>query len=387
MQYTSKDETAVCNLASINLATYVDAGTRTFDYEKLHEVVKCATNNLNRVIDITFYPTTKCKLSNLRHRPIAIGVSGLANVFAMMDIAFESDEAANVNQNIFETIYHAALEKSNEIAIQRGNIYLGGEEYSKNKSLFDTIDNIIAEEEMNKLPQHLSGSYSSFVGSPISKGIFQFDMWENGAPGNTRYDWDSLRESIIANGIRNSLLTAPMPTASTSQIFAVNECFEPFTSNMYSRRTKSGTFVMINKYLIQDLIDMNLWSIELKNNIIEHQGSIQHLLNENISEHMKNKYKTVWEMSMKSIINMSLSRGRFCDQSQSMNIWIESPSYQVLTNMFMYGWKRGAKTGLYYLRRKGPAQSQQFTIEPKEKETKQKKEVDDDEDVCEMCSA
>jgi ribonucleotide reductase alpha subunit len=368
-EYSDENETAVCNLASIALPSFVDIKTKQFDYDKLHSVTKVVTNNLNKVIDINFYPTEKTRRSNMRHRPIGIGVQGLADTFILMDIPFQSEEAKEVNKLIFETIYHASLERSNEISIER------------KEALNNTENDIkITEEETTKLKQEHKGAYSSFTDSPISNGIFQFDMW-NVKPSE-RYDWNKLRNSIIYHGIRNSLLVAPMPTASTSQILGFNECFEPFTSNIYTRRTLAGEFVIVNKYLIKELIDMNLWNDKIKNNIIANKGSIQQLTM--LSEHMRNKYKIVWEIPMKHIIDMAADRGAFICQSQSLNLWIEDPAYNTLTSMHFYSWKKGLKTGIYYLRRKAKHQAQQFTIEP---ETKEIQNNDEHDEICEMCSA
>ena len=340
IEYSDANETAVCNLASIALPPFVNEKTKEFDYAKLHEVTKVVTNNLNRVIDINFYPTEKTKTSNFKHRPIGIGIQGLADAFILMDIPFHSEAAKEVNKLIFETIYHGALEKSNESSI-------------------------------------LLGAYSSFEGSPASKGILQFDMW-NTSPSE-RYDWTTLKESIIKNGLRNSLLVAPMPTASTSQILGFNECFEPFTSNLYSRRTLAGEFVVINKYLMKELIQLGQWNEQIKNNIIANKGSVQQLTV--LSEHIREKYKIVWEMPMKHLIDMAADRGAFICQSQSLNLWMEDPTYNSLTSMHFYSWKKGLKTGIYYLRRKAKHQAQQFTIEPDAKESEEKDEI------CEMCSA
>jgi ribonucleoside-diphosphate reductase alpha chain len=342
IQFSDDKETAVCNLASIALPTFVNTETKLFNYDKLHEVTKVVTNNLNRVIDINFYPTEKTKTSNFRHRPIGIGVQGLADTFVLMDIPFHSEEAKMVNKLIFETIYHASLERSNEIAISQG-------------------------------------SYSSFKGSPASKGILQFDMWSK-EPTNDRYNWDALKQSIMIYGLRNSLLVAPMPTASTSQILGFNECFEPFTSNLYSRRTLAGEFVVINKYLMKDLIQLGLWNEQIKNNIIANKGSVQQLTV--LSDHLRNKYKIVWEIPMKHVIDMAADRGAFICQSQSLNLWVEDPTYNTLTSMHFYSWKQGLKTGIYYLRRKAKHQAQQFTIEPESKKTSE-----EHDEICEMCSA
>jgi len=342
VQYSDDKETAVCNLASIALPAFVNEATKEFDYEKLHYVTKVVTNNLNRVIDINFYPTEKTKTSNFRHRPIGIGVQGLADAFIMMNIPFHSDEAKEVNKFIFETIYHAALEKSNELAIQYG-------------------------------------SYSSFDGSPVSQGILQFDMW-NKEPVPGRYDWTILKQSIITNGLRNSLLIAPMPTASTSQILGYNECFEPITSNLYSRRTLAGEFVVVNKYLMKELIQLGHWNEQIKNNIIANKGSVQQL--SMLSEEIRNKYKIVWEMPMKHLIDMAVDRGAYICQSQSLNLWLEDPTYNSLTSMHFYSWKQGLKTGIYYLRRKAKHQAQQFTIEPEQKDNTSERD-----EICESCSA
>ena len=372
IEYSDENETAVCNLASIALPAFVDEATKTFNYDKLHEVTKVVTSNLNRVIDINFYPTEKTRRSNLLHRPIGIGVQGLADAFIMMDIAYHSDEAKTVNKLIFETIYHAALERSNEIAIRIKN-------KSSCVSEFSTIVSDLSLKYSLKAEHR--GAYMSFEGSPASKGILQFDMW-NVEP-STRYDWNALKHSIMEHGMRNSLLLAPMPTASTSQILGYNECFEPLTSNIYSRRTLAGEFVLANKYLMKELIDLGLWNEKIKNNIIANKGSIQQLTM--LSEHIRNKYKIVWEMPMKHLIDMSADRGAFICQSQSLNLWLEDPNYNSLTSMHFYSWKQGLKTGIYYLRRKGKHQAQQFTLEPEKGETVEA--VEEEHDICEMCSA
>jgi ribonucleotide reductase alpha subunit len=367
-QYSDDKETAVCNLASIALPAYVNETTKQFDFTKLLEVTKVVTNNLNKVIDINFYPTEKTRVSNFKHRPIGIGVQGLADAFILMDIPFHSEEAKQLNKDIFETIYYGALLKSNEIAIER----------KTNPNL------IFTEDELTKLPAELKGSYSSFVGSPASQGILQFDMWHNfsGHSQTLGYDWAALKTSIINHGLRNSLLVAPMPTASTSQILGYNECFEPITSNIYSRRTMAGEFVLPNKYLMKDLIKMGLWNEEIKNNIIANKGSVQQLTI--LPQHIRNKYKIVWEIPMKHLIDMASDRGVYICQSQSMNLWMEDPVYNKLTSMHFYGWEKGLKTGIYYLRRKAKHQAQQFTIEPEIKKTNGQ---EDEEEICEMCSA
>ena len=381
IEYSDKNETAVCNLASIALPAFVDPLTKQFDYDKLHIVSKVVTNNLNRVIDINFYPTEKTKTSNFRHRPIGIGVQGLADTFILMDLPFHSEEAKEVNKLIFETIYHAALEKSNEISIERAKIIqeLLKEDHFKLLEFLNKFDNSILPSSKNtNTNENLLGTYSTFIGSPASKGILQFDMW-NVEPSN-RYDWATLKQSITQHGVRNSLLIAPMPTASTSQILGYNECFEPFTSNLYSRRTLAGEFVVVNKYLMRELIDLGLWNEQIKNNIIANKGSVQQLTV--LSQHIRNKYKIVWEMPMKHLIDMSADRGAFICQSQSLNLWLEDPTYNSLTSMHFYSWKKGLKTGIYYLRRKAKHQAQQFTIEPELKE-----QEDNNTEICDMCSA
>lgn len=328
IQYSDENETAVCNLASIGLPTFVDANG-VVDYAELHKVTKVVVNNLNRVIDVNYYPTPKTQRSNLRHRPVGIGVQGLADVFMLMNVPFHSDAAKLVNKHIFETIYHAALEKSCELA-QR------------------------------------DGPYETFAGSPASKGILQFDMW-NVDPTNDRYDWTALKQLIMTHGVRNSLLLAPMPTASTSQILGFNECIEPITSNIYNRRTLAGEFILTNKYLMNDLLKLDLWNEKIKNNIISNNGSVQHI--ETIPLEIREKYKTVWELPMKHLIDMSADRGAFICQSQSLNLWLEDPNYNTLTSMHFYSWSKGLKTGIYYLRRRARHQAQKFTIEPERKQS------------------
>jgi len=387
IEYSDDKETAVCNLASIALPTFVNKETKKFDYNKLHMVTKVVTNNLNKVIDVNFYPTEKTKTSNLRHRPIGIGVQGLADAFILLDIAFHSDQAKEVNKLIFETMYHAALEKSNELAYERtckGKKDFGFLKTQSEKNALgfcDLKDYDFIKEEIEKLDEDRCGSYSSFIGSPASQGILQYDMWQNFAGLSERYDWSKLKKSIIKHGLRNSLLIAPMPTASTSQILGFNECFEPLTSNLYSRRTLAGEFVVVNKYLMNELINVGQWNEQIKNNIIANKGSIQQLTN--LSEHLRNKYKIVWEMPMKHLIDMSADRGAFICQSQSLNLWMEDPVYNKLTSMHFYAWSQGLKTGIYYLRRKAKHQAQQFTIEPE----KNNQVVEQEDEICEMCSA
>jgi len=393
IQYSDKNETSVCNLASIGLPSFIDVENKTFDYEKLHSVVKVITRNLNKIIDKNYYPTYKTKLSNLSHRPVGIGVQGLADTFILMEVPFYSAQALIINELIFETIYHASLEESNNLARQRYEYFLNSsitdyDSLRKKSNNINLCDVLYENENMqllniefiklflnknhnekldvnntnviDNIPTYM-GAYSSFIGSPTSEGILQFDLW-NVVPKYNRYNWNLLKQNIIKYGIRNSLLVAPMPTASTSQILGFNECFEPFTSNIYSRSTMAGEFVVVNKYLMKELIDLNLWNDELKNSIISNKGSIQHLTN--ISQKIKDKYKIVWEIPMKHLIDMSAQRGAFICQSQSLNLWMEEPLYNKLTSMHFYSWQKGLKTGLYYLRRKGKHHAQQFTIEP-----------------------
>ncbi len=387
MQYSDPGETAVCNLASIALPTFVNEELKKIDFEGLHYVTKVITNNLNRVIDINYYPTEKTRRSNMRHRPIGIGIQGLADVFIMLDIPFYSDEAKELNKQIFETIYHAALSKSNELAKERYE-YFSSLNYNfvkvngvreMNQYELKAFNPHCARSQEELIKNTTCGSYSTFNGSPASQGILQFDMW-NVIPPSNRYNWDLLKEEIKTYGLRNSLLVAPMPTASTSQILGYNECFEPITSNLYSRRTLAGEFVVVNKYLMKELIKMGLWNEKIKNNIIANRGSVQQLTI--LPEHMRNKYKIVWEIPMKHIIDMSADRGAYICQSQSLNLWLEDPTYNTLTSMHFYSWSKGLKTGIYYLRRKAKHQAQQFTIEPEKK-----KNINEDDDICEMCSA
>jgi len=408
IEYSDKDETAVCNLASIALPSFVhmssphdmssppstqeqstcsetpqepcgavtggcdnlekkptfvfdfgqarfdfgqarfDFGQARFDFAKLHEVAKILTYNLNVVIDINYYPTEKTKVSNMRHRPVGIGVQGLADVFMMMGLPFESAEAKVLNKHIFETIYHAALERSCELAA-------------------------------------VFGPYETFAGSPASRGELQFDMWSN-VEDSGRYDWTALKERIKEKGLRNSLLVAPMPTASTSQILGFNECFEPITSNIYSRGTNAGQFLLSNKYLQKDLIRLGLWNENVKNNIVANNGSIQQI--DILPESLRNLYKTVWEIPMKTLIDLAVDRGAYICQSQSLNLWLEDPTYKSLTAMHYYSWKQGLKTGIYYLRRRARHQAQKFTIEPEKADYYANAGVEEeDEYVCEMCSA
>ena len=325
LEYTDKDETSVCNLASIALPKYVNKETKTFDYEKLHEVTKTVTKNLNRVIDRNFYPVETARRSNMKHRPIGLGVQGLADVFILCGLPFDCEESRLMNAHIFETMYHAALEASSELA-------------------------------------EVEGSYESFEGSPASQGILQPDMWEGETKFSGRYDWDAMRERVKTKGLRNSLLMAPMPTASTAQILGNNECFEPYTTNIYLRRTLAGEFVVVNNHLVNDLKKRGLWSKEMKDLMVKAGGSVQNIVD--IPDDIKNLYKTVWEISQKCIIDMAADRGQFIDQSQSMNLFMESPTMSKLSSMHMYAWKAGLKTGMYYLRSKAKARPIQFSLEP-----------------------
>ena len=428
----------------------------TFSHDTLQKVTEIVTENLNHIIDCNFYPTTKTYKSNMNHRPIGIGVQGLADTFAKMGMSFDSNEAQQLNKDIFETIYYGSLHRSCLLSKERnddierlklefifdlfGNkkdylewfipffkenyynkefVYFEQVSYEKKvgkditdiyhktkplmveifgKPFYQTISNYIENQfkkhkynydnyepldesykTLLRQPKHY-GAYSSYEGSPISKGKFQFDLW-NVTPSKN-HDWNALREMILEYGLRNSLCVAPMPTASTSQILSNNECFEPFTSNIYSRRTLAGEFVVINKYLMKELKDQQLWNPELKNQIIEQKGSIQKI--DSIPKEIKEKYKIVWDMSMKRLIDMAKDRGAYICQSQSMNLWMEDPNYKNLTSMHFYAWRSGLKTGIYYLRRKAKHQAQQFTIEP----TKQIDKPDDnhEDEVCEMCS-
>mgnify|MGYP003962828285 CR=1 FL=1 len=375
IEYSDSKETAVCNLASLGLSMYIN-DDKTFNYDKLHEVTKVVSNNLNKVIDINFYPTDKTKRSNMRHRPIGIGVQGLADVFAMMDIPYHSEEATIINKNIFETIYHASMEMSMEISKDRCIKIL--KEKHEGRYSDNGVLSLLNDYELHMEDKDYCGAYSTFEGSPLSEGIFQFDMW-NVTP-STRYDWTILKENVMKYGVRNSLLVAPMPTASTAQILGNNECFEPFTSNIYTRRTIAGEFIIVNKYLMRELINLKIWNEQIKNTIIANNGSIQQIVG--IPQHIKDKYKIVWEIPMKHLIDMARDRGAFICQSQSLNLWVEDPSYKTLTSMHFYSWEAGLKTGIYYLRRKAKHQAQQFTIEPDKKNNQE-----DEHEVCEMCSA
>jgi ribonucleoside-diphosphate reductase alpha chain len=320
MEYTAPDEVAVCNLASISLPKFVRED-RSFDFQRLYDIARVITKNLNKIIDINYYPIEEARNSNLRHRPIGIGVQGLADAFIMMRFPFESAEAKQLNKDIFETIYFAALTESNVLA--------------------------------EKL-----GTYSSYEGSPASMGELQFDMW--GVQPGPRWDWVALKNKIQAKGLRNSLLLAPMPTASTSQILGNNECFEPYTSNIYNRRTLSGEYIVVNKHLLKDLIGLGIWDNEMKHHLMAANGSVQEI--PGIPQELKDLYKTVWEISQKAIIDLSADRGAFICQSQSMNLFVENPNFGKLSSMHFYAWQKGLKTGMYYLRSKAASDPIKFTV-------------------------
>ena len=322
LEYTSPDEVAVCNLASISLPKFVNDGI--FDFERLHEVTRVITRNLNKIIDINYYPVPEAERSNFRHRPIGIGVQGLADAFSLMRMPFDGEEARQLNKDIFETIYNASLTESLELAKRDGH-------------------------------------YETFPGSPTSEGILQFDMWD--VVPSDRYDWDGLKKDIVEHGIRNSLLLAPMPTASTSQILGNNECIEPYTSNLYTRRTLSGEYIIVNKHLLNDLIERNLWGEEMKERLMASNGSIQDF--PDIPEDLKDLYKTVWEISQKVIIDMAADRGAYVCQSQSLNLFVANPNFGKLTSMHFYAWQKGLKTGMYYLRSKAAVDPIKFTLSEK----------------------
>jgi len=356
IEYSSPEETAVCNLASIALPTFANAKTKSFDFAKLREVVKVAVRNLNRVIDINFYPTPETHRSNMRHRPIGLGVQGLADVFAMMRAPWESERAADFNQRLFEHIYYAAVEASADIAATEG-------------------------------------AYETFAGSPMSQGQFQYDLWGT-VPLTERdgsLDWAALKAKVATHGVRNSLLVAPMPTASTSQILGFNECFEPFTSNIYTRRTLSGEFIIINKHLLRELIRLDIWSEDIKQQIIARNGSIQGI--DEIPPAIQSLYKTSWELKQKTLIDMAATRGAFICQSQSLNLFVADPTYAKLTSMHFYGWKKGLKTGIYYLRTRAPVMAQKFTVDPeleqaaRHSEDERRRKLHEADEGCVMCSS
>jgi ribonucleoside-diphosphate reductase alpha chain len=377
--YSSPEEIGVCNLASICLPTYIEDGV--FNFEKLHEITKVITKNLNKVIDKNFYPIEKARVSNLKHRPIGIGVQGLADVFIQLRLPFESDKAKQLNKDIFETIYHAATEASMELSKKRHQI-INDIKNINSKILDENISSYVNEFEKDIANPKYIGAYSSFEGSPISQGLFQFDLWD--AEPSARYDWDKLRTDIKEYGIRNSLLLSPMPTASTSQIMGFNESFEPFTNNIFQRKTLSGEFIVINKYLINDLISRGLWNKDLKDTIILHEGSVQNI--PEIDDELKAIYKTTWEIKQRNIIDMSADRGQYICQTQSLNIFMEEPDFQKLSSMHFYAHSKGLKTGSYYLRTRPKARTQQFTIDP-EFAKKKRRCVEENGDSCVLCSA
>ncbi|MNQ72546.1 Ribonucleoside-diphosphate reductase 1 subunit alpha [compost metagenome] len=321
IEYTSKDEVAVCNLASLALPRFVINGA--FDHQKLYDVTYQATLNLNKIIDHNYYPVQEAENSNMRHRPVGLGVQGLADAFILLRLPFESDEAKRLNKDIFETIYFASMSASHDLAVKHG-------------------------------------PYQTFKGSPLSKGKFQFDLW-NVTPDSGRWDWDALRKKVVKDGVYNSLLVAPMPTASTSQILGNNECFEPYTSNIYTRRVLSGEFVVVNKHLLKDLVALGLWNNDMKNQIILANGSIQAI--PSIPDYIKELYKTVWEIKMRNIIDMAADRGAYICQSQSLNLFVNAPNTSKLTSMHFYAWEKGLKTGMYYLRTQAASQAVKFTVE------------------------
>jgi ribonucleoside-diphosphate reductase alpha subunit len=351
MEYTSPDETAVCNLASIALPKFVNLKEKTFDFQKLIKITKIIIKNLNKIIDVNYYPVETARNSNLKHRPIGVGVQGLADVFMLLKYPFESKEAKKLNKDIFETIYYASLLASSDLAKK-------------------------------------DGPYSSFVGSPASKGILQFDMW--GVEPSKRFYWEGVKEKIKEHGLRNSLLLAPMPTASTSQILGNNECFEPYTSNIYVRRTLAGEFVCVNKHLFDDCVKLGIWTPLLKDKIIASNGSVQNI--DEIPNDMKKIYKTVWEISQKTLIDMSADRGAFICQSQSFNIHMVNVTFGKLTSCHFYGWEKGLKTGMYYLRTKAAVNAIKFTVDKeiidkeKEKNIKAMSCSLENKEDCEMCS-
>ncbi len=350
IEYSDENETAVCNLASLSLPRFVEG--KTFNFDKLLEVTQIVTKNLNKVIDNNYYPIPETKTSNFRHRPIGLGVQGLADVFMLLGLPFESDMAKTLNKNIFETIYYGALTASKNIAKE-------------------------------------TGAYETFKGSPLSKGIFQFDMWH--VQPSDRHNWDALRNEIMEHGVRNSLLLAPMPTASTSQILGNNECFEPYTSNIYNRRVLSGEFVVVNKHLLKDLVNLGIWNDNMKQRIIAANGSVQHI--EEIPAELKEIYKTVWEIKQRTIIDMAADRGAFICQSQSLNLFVEQPNYAKLSSMHFYTWKKGLKTGMYYLRTKAAADAIKFTVDAavlnqtKEEQTEQIACSLDNPEACISCGS
>ena len=369
-QYTSPEECAVCNLSSISLPAFVTED-KTYDLDKLHTVVKVATRNLNKVIDVNYYPIPEAETSNRRHRPVGIGIQGLADVFCMLKYPFESAEARALNRDIAETMYHAALEASCEVAAERESDILEYKQLAsiedKSKEIKKQINHMLKKttftrEELTR--PACPGAYDSFFwngGCPVSKGILQYDMW--GKKPSDRWDWDALKEKIEQHGIRNSLLIAPMPTASTSQIMGNCESFEPYTSNIYTRRTMAGEFVVVNKHLLKDLIELGLWNDDMKQQILARDGSVQDI--DAIPKHLRDVYKTVWEIKQRTVIDLAADRGAFTCQSQSMNLYVATPTPAVISSMHFYAWRSKIKCGVYYTRCQMKAKAQQFTVDPK----------------------
>ena len=366
IEYRDANETAVCNLASIALPSYVKDGK--FNFAELHKIAQVVTKNLNKVIDRTFYPTPETRYSNLRHRPIGIGVQGLADTYALLRLPFDSPEAVQLNREIFETIYHGAVSASVAIAKKRAEwieeLWTEGVSLEREEELRKMLKLTDEENGLSKW----KGAYATFAGSPASEGKFQFDLWEaqgsegKNEDGSWRWDWDTLRVDMMRYGLRNSLLLAPMPTASTSQILGFTEAIEPIASNIYQRRTMAGEFFVINKYLVRDLLEMGLWSVDLKNLILANNGSIQNI--PGIPDDLKKLYKTVWELKMKVLIDQAADRGKYVCQSQSLNLFIEDPDLTRISNMHFYSWTKGLKTGMYYLRTRAKAKTQAFTLDP-----------------------
>ena len=411
IEYSSPTEFAVCNLASIGLSKYVNLETNLFDYDKLYKNVKVITRNLNKIIDINFYPLIEAERSNKLHRPVGIGIQGLADVFALLKIPYSSKKAKEINEKIFETIYFSAIETSMEISKKREikmkqikqflekyelcittikeiyESFKAGTPREDYKFTFEDIEQCYTViKELTPIQKELDrekylGAYSSFEGSPASKGILQFDMWGSEPSDDMLPKWTKLKKDIQKYGIRNSLLLAPMPTASTSQILGNNESFEPFTSNIFVRKTLAGEFIVLNKYLIYELLRLKLWNKDLKNKIIENRGSIQKI--EIIPQNLKDIYKTVWEIGNKTLIDMSADRGKYICQSQSLNLYMAKPEYEKITSMHFYSWSKGLKTGQYYLRTKPVSNAQQVTIEP----TKQIIACSIDNPDCEACGS
>lgn len=383
MEYSDENEYATCNLSSIALPAFVrtrDDGTKYFDFEMLHKIASIITRNLNKVIDRTMYPTPETERSNRRHRPIGIGVQGLADAYAMLRMPFDSEDAAKLNRQIFETIYHGAVESSMLIAKRRKELLDEFEDVTTSIERKDEIcKHLRMTPEESQLKQY-RGAYATFKGSPASKGLLQFDLWETQPEGN--WDWETLKKDIQTYGMRNSLLLAPMPTASTSQILGSTECFEPITSTIFQRQTLAGEFTIINKHLIHDLISLGLWSTEMKNRILTGNGSIQHI--EEIPTEIRALYKTAWELKQKVLIDQAADRGIYVCQSQSLNLFVEDPDFSKLTNMHFYAWKRGLKTGIYYLRTRPKAKISAFSIDPTTQPVIAKPSVVEE---CTMCSA